>query len=46
MTDPHHVVVVGGGVAGPEVASRRPRSAGRIPIGVMLVDQEAVRATP
>jgi NADH dehydrogenase len=44
VTGPYYVVVVGGGVAGLEVASKRPRSAGRIAIAVMLVDREAVLA--
>jgi NADH:ubiquinone reductase (H+-translocating) len=40
MTRPHHIVVVGGGVAGLAIASKLPRGAGRIPIAVTLIDRE------
>jgi NADH dehydrogenase len=40
MTSPHHVVVVGGGIAGLAIASKLPRKAGRTPIAVTLIDRE------
>jgi NADH dehydrogenase len=36
----HRVVVVGGGVAGLEIASKLPRAAAGIPVSLILVDRE------
>ncbi|THK35769.1 NAD(P)/FAD-dependent oxidoreductase [Ensifer sp. MPMI2T] len=38
---PHHVVVVGGGVAGLEIASKLPRRVGRTSVEVTLIDRES-----
>ena len=40
MPSSHHIVVVGGGVAGLAIASKLKRTAGRIPIAVSLIDRE------
>jgi NADH dehydrogenase len=40
MDEHHHIVVVGGGIAGLEIASTLPRRAGRIPLAVTLIDRE------
>ena len=40
MPSSHHIVVVGGGVAGLAIASKLPRTAGRTPIAVTLIDRE------
>jgi NADH dehydrogenase len=40
LTNPHHVVVVGGGIAGLEIASKLPQAGQRQPISVTLVDRE------
>src|SRR5262249_32629095 len=37
---PHRIVIVGGGIAGLEIASKLPRTAGQIPIAVTLIDRE------
>ena len=36
----HHIVVVGGGIAGLAIASKLSRTAGRTPIAVTLIDRE------
>src|SRR6266481_1386834 len=40
MPSSHHIVVVGGGIAGLAIASKLPRTAGRTPIAVTLIDRE------
>jgi NADH dehydrogenase len=40
MPSSHHLVVVGGGVAGLVIAGKLPRTAGRTPIAVTLIDRE------
>jgi NADH:ubiquinone reductase (H+-translocating) len=40
MPSSHHIVVVGGGIAGLAIASKLPRTAGRTPIDVTLIDRE------
>jgi len=40
MPSSHHIVVVGGGVAGLAIASKLPRTAGRTPMAVTLIDRE------
>jgi NADH:ubiquinone reductase (H+-translocating) len=40
MPSSHHTVVVGGGIAGLAIASKLPRTAGRTPIAVTLIDRE------
>jgi len=40
MPSSHHIVVVGGGIAGLAIASKLPRRAGRTPIAVTLIDRE------
>jgi NADH dehydrogenase len=40
MSSSHHIVVVGGGVAGLVIAGKLPRTAGRTPSAVTLIDRE------
>jgi len=40
MPSSHHIVVVSGGIAGLAIASKLPRTAGRTPIAVTLIDRE------
>jgi NADH:ubiquinone reductase (H+-translocating) len=40
LTNPHHVVVVGGGIAGLEIASKLPQADQRQAISVTLIDRE------